>query len=231
MKIKTLWSWEVGEKLSGLVVVADVWAATTNLAVFLDRGVRELFLVDKRAAMEAKTKDEKVMIVGEDVDLGDEFFEVSNHPSEIVKKDWQGKEVYYMSTNGVRVMRGMVDRGAEEIVGLSLVNIEAVVEWVRGQKAAEVSLVAAGERTYADKLCPEDMGVVKMAERLLKGRKLNWQREVGEIEKRAREYYGGEDLRWMDKDGKVIFKANSVAAVPVGRRLNGGLIKVSKAVD
>ncbi len=71
MLINTFWSWEIPDKLEGVVVIADVYAATTNIVSFLARGVSRLLIVDRENVVSIRKRLKEAVVIGESPDLPD----------------------------------------------------------------------------------------------------------------------------------------------------------------
>lgn len=155
MDLKIIWSFEANrEDVKGsIAVVVDVWAATTNIALILAHGAKELILVREETIRSAINQFPDAFIVGESTDgKTASLFTCSNSPSQVNKLDVTDKTVLYMTNNGTRVIEKALQQGADQVITVAFVNISSVAKSLQTNISKPVSIIASGERTIADKI-------------------------------------------------------------------------------
>jgi phosphosulfolactate phosphohydrolase-like enzyme len=129
--ITIFWPWELPEKIEGIAVVIDLWAATTNIAQMLLRGAEKIYIANGKNILSTVKSFPQAIPVGESTDSKLEgFFRCSNSIKKVAKFDVKGKTVIYMTNNGTRVIEKALKKGAECVVTASYVNLAAVAEYI-----------------------------------------------------------------------------------------------------
>ena len=223
MKVNLYWSWKLPERLEGLVVVADVYAATTNIARFLAEGVKELWIVNSRTAAKTKAEMKGAVVIGESEELAADFFDATNFPWNNKRMEVKGKRVIFLSGNGTRVVEAGFKKGASEVVTVGFNNISAIEEWLRARKVDKVSLVASGEGSFKNRKVLEDMMCVRCLGELIQGRKVDWKARLRQVEKFIRSSYKSGD---METDLEIMLDKDRYEVVPGCWLKEGGLIRV-----
>jgi phosphosulfolactate phosphohydrolase-like enzyme len=223
MEVNVYWSWKLPKKVAGLVVVADVYAATTNIARFLGEGVKELWIVNSQTAAKTKESLGKALVIGESKELAADFFDATNFPWNNRKLEVSGEKVVFLSGNGTKVVEAAFNRGADEVVTVGFNNISAVERWLSGRKLNQVSLVASGERSFKDRKALEDMSCVQCLEGMIKGRKVDWKVRLEEAKEFIRSNYRSEE---MGIDLEIILAKDRYKVVPGCFLKQEGLIRV-----
>ncbi|MBI3443363.1 2-phosphosulfolactate phosphatase [Candidatus Woesebacteria bacterium] len=223
MNIRILWSWELPANLDGTVVVADVYAATTNIALFLARGVKKLFLVNEKSVLRLKQQYPKARIIGESLTLPFNFFQASNLPSKIDKVSLAGQTVCYMSINGTRVVGEVSKKGADKVLSVSFTNIDAVVWWLKQHQPKNLTLVPAGD---GDTKVLEDEICITMLKDLIDGKTTAWEENITRADNFIRSYYVSKNF---DPDLAIIFELNRYPVVPKCYQSAHGLLTVVDA--
>lgn len=116
MIIDIKWSWQLKRQISGVCVVLDINAATTNLALILSKGVNKLIIANEKNVFSLKKKYKDAFVIGESNTLPEELFNCSNLPSDIVKQKLAQRGVLYMSNNGSKVIEKNFRLGCKKIV-------------------------------------------------------------------------------------------------------------------
>lgn len=227
MIINKYWPWEISGKIDELAVVADIYAATTNITNFLSKKPNKLFLVNKDSAVTIKAKDPEAIIIGESHDLPNNFFYAPNPPYKQMHLNIGGKVVYYMSTNGTKKIELAFQKGAKEIIALSFLNINSLSKWIISRNIQSVTLIASGESSYQNPKCPEDIEAILCLEKLLKGERVDWQEAFKKLLPEWREYYKTEDKHQIAEDQKLIFQVDLNPIIPVCKLVSTGKILVS----
>lgn len=223
MKIDIFWPWELPEKLKGLVIVADVYAATTNIISFLGKGVKNLWLVNGDSAAEVKKENKKAVVIGENPDLPADFFDATNFPWNNKDVEVKGKTVIFLSNNGTRVIEEVFRRGASEVMAVGFNNISAMSGWLRVRGVDKASLVAAGEGSFKFPKALEDISCVESLRSLIEEKKVNWKERFEQIEKYIRLNYKSEDF---STDLEVMLDRDRYSVVPGCFWEREGLIRV-----
>lgn len=158
MNIKTLHMIEGAKKATGTTVIIDVFRAFSVEAYCFYMGVEKIIPVgDEKLAYELKKKHPDYILAGERHGKILPGFDCGNSPSEIVKLDLKGKTVIHTTSAGTQ---GIVNaKGADEIIGGSLLCARAIAEYIKNTKKTDVSLVCMGlgalKETEEDNLCAE----------------------------------------------------------------------------
>ena len=113
-----------------IVVVIDVLRATSAICAAFDNGVKSIIPVATvEEALEYKAKgylvgaERKGQIV--------EGFDFGNSPFSFMKKELRGQEVVLTTTNGTKALD--IAKNAETVVVGSLLNLDALCEWLEVQ--------------------------------------------------------------------------------------------------
>jgi 2-phosphosulfolactate phosphatase len=223
-RIKIFWPWEIPSKADGIFVVADVYAATTNIASFLTRGAKNLLVVNKDSIFETRKKFNDAVVIGEglaDVPIG--FFDATNVPWDNFDIKVKGKTIIYMTNNGTKVIEELFNRGAKIISAVSFANISKVADWLKKNIDSEINLIPAGEGSFKDKRAYEDLACVEALRDLLLGRKVPFQVTFKKIKKYICENYHSADF---DTDFKIILKRDRYPVLPFCKREKEGLIRI-----
>jgi 2-phosphosulfolactate phosphatase len=86
-------------------VLVDIYRSTTTMPLMLEMGAKEIIPVDTiKKAKEIKSKFPDYIIAGERYGFKVPGFEMSNSPSEVMKRDLKDKTIIFTSTNGTRVL-------------------------------------------------------------------------------------------------------------------------------
>lgn len=130
------------ENKEAIVVVIDVFRATSAICTAFENGVKAIIPVEK--VEEAKAYQEKGFIVaaerqGEIV----EGFNLGNSPFHYMDKNLVGKEVVLTTTNGTRAIS--VAKNSHQIIVGSFLNLTAICNYLKNEKR-DVLLLCAGWR-------------------------------------------------------------------------------------
>ena len=140
---------------TGATIVIDTFRAFTTAAVLLDRGVDPLYLTADVDVARDLARDERAILVGEDLGIRPEGFDLGNSPAEALAADGlAGRCVVQRSTAGTRSLIAAVRSGAAPVYASSLVVATATAHAVAGR--ARVTMISAGlhgtERAAEDDL-------------------------------------------------------------------------------
>ena len=132
-----------------IVVVIDVLRATTAMCAAFDNGVKEIIPVS--SIEEARVYKEKGFLVGaERKGQIVEGFEFGNSPYSYMTDAVKGQTVVLSTTNGTKTIN--IAKDAETVVIGSLINLDALTEWLIEQDK-NVLLLCSG---WQDKFNLED---------------------------------------------------------------------------
>jgi 2-phosphosulfolactate phosphatase len=156
MEVHILQLIEGARKARGLTVIIDVFRAFSLEAYLFDAGVKCIYPVGLiEDAYELKEKNPDWILAGERHGAILPGFDTGNAPSELYRLELNGKTVVHTTSAGTQGVDNA--KGADEILGASLVNARATAEYIRRSGAEEVSLVCMGlegvEETDEDTLC------------------------------------------------------------------------------
>jgi len=224
MHIHIFWPWELTEKITGTVVVCDVFAATTNIASFLARGAKELLLVNAQTLRLVKNHHPDAWVIGDRGTLPKKIFHASNHPSEVVRLNVLHKTVIYMSANGTRMIEEAFRKGAKRIVTASFTNIDAVASWLREKKTSEIILLPAGEINLPDQRSREDKICAEVLRDILEERDADWESRLKEAERFICANY---HMVHPEAEYAVVLARNRYPVVPLCEPVRKGLIRVT----
>jgi len=196
MQSKIIWSFEAKEEdvRGSIVVVVDVWAATSNIALMLAHGAKELILVDEQTIRSTIQRIPKALVVGESLDSSiTELFSCSNSPCDIDKLDVDGKSIIYMTNNGTRVISHALAQGATSVLTASYLNILAVAKTLQQRKKEPCVIIASGERTIADtipdKKAWEDYYCSEALQEVIRGGNVNWKTRMNQSKEFITQHY------------------------------------------
>lgn len=216
-KSEIYWPWQMGEKVEKVVVVADVYAATSNLVAMLSRNVKRIVLANRNNVFQLKERYPKAWLVGDDETAGGMGvkLDVVNYPSQVVQAKLEGREIIYMTNNGTRMVEQAFERGAEQVVGVGFVNITAVANWLK-QNEGSVGLLAAGERYVGNRQAPEDWECVVALGKIMVGQEVDWKRDLEKVRRQMIEFYRGDISK---EDLKLILQVDIYNSVTTFRRV------------
>lgn len=159
MNIRILQQIEGARAARGLTVIIDVFRAFTVEAYLAQGGAARIIPVgDVETAFALRDQDpENTLLCGERGGVMIEGFDLGNSPTQVAAGDVAGKTVVHTTSAGTQ---GIVNaRGADEIIGGSLVAAEAIATYIKEKNPKEVSLVCMGlagkTPTDEDTLCAE----------------------------------------------------------------------------
>lgn len=141
--------YEKYKKENQIVVVIDVLRATSAMCAAFASGVKKIIPV--ATLEEAKGyKEEGYIVAAERKGQIVEGFSLGNSPYGFMKEELKGATIVLTTTNGTRAFH--TARDADEVVIGSLLNLDALSEWLVKQDK-DVLCLASG---WKDKFCLED---------------------------------------------------------------------------
>jgi 2-phosphosulfolactate phosphatase len=142
----------------GIALVIDVFRAFTVAPHAAAAGASRVMPVGAiEDALALRTVMPDAVLVGERHARRLPGFDAGNSPTEIIAVGVQGRPVVHTTHAGTQ---GLVNAtGADEVLAASLVNVSALVRYVRSRKPQQVTIVRMGhearERCAEDDLCAE----------------------------------------------------------------------------
>jgi 2-phosphosulfolactate phosphatase len=130
-----------------VVVVIDVFRASTTITVAIANGARRVIPYDSAEAAIAAAKtlaSEGIVLAGERRMFRIDGFDLGNSPAEFTAQMVRGKSVILTTTNGTGAL--VAAAGAREVLVGAFVNFSAVLRRLRvvAEEGADVSIVCAG---------------------------------------------------------------------------------------
>lgn len=125
-----------------VVVVIDVFRATSAIVTAFDNGIKEIIPVS--SLEEAKEYKEKGYFVGAER-KGEiiEGFDFGNSPFSYMQEQLRGETVVLTTTNGTKALNRA--KAADRVIVGSFLNLTAVIDYLKAQKK-DVLLLCAGWR-------------------------------------------------------------------------------------
>lgn len=183
----------------GLVVIIDVFRASSTICYLFAGGAEEVIPVrEVEKARRIKDQNPDYVLIGERKGRELPGFQYNNSPSQLVDQDFTGETIIFTTSSGTRGL--VAAQEADEIVTGSLVNLEAVVNYIKEKGPDIVSLVPMGKGARApadeDELCAEWM------ERKLRGeRKKNSDSEIENLKYgRGSRFFMEENQDWSPEE-------------------------------
>jgi len=143
MEIKILQLLEGARKAQGLTVIIDVFRAFSTACYAFDRGIKRIYPVgDLEKAYQLKQQNPAFILVGERNEQKPEGFDFGNSPSQLLESNLDGKIMVHTTSSGTQGIANAQE--ADEIITGSFVNAQAIINYIRRQNPAKVSLVCMG---------------------------------------------------------------------------------------
>lgn len=137
----------------GTAVVIDVFRAFATAAYAVQAGAsRVLPVAEVETALELRTRERDVVLVGERHGRRLPGFDAGNSPTELLALDLRGRTVVHTTHAGTQGL--LAADLADEVLTGSFVNISAVARHIRAIRPDRVSLVRMGHE--ARERCAED---------------------------------------------------------------------------
>jgi 2-phosphosulfolactate phosphatase len=135
-----------------IVVIIDVFRATSTIATALYNGARNVIPVDSVLRCIEIGKQIGGVTAGERDGKVAEGLSYGNSPFEYPKEFIEGKTLVLTTTNGTRLLQMSLDKGAKEIITGSFSNLSSVCDHLTGMKRN----VILGCASWKDKVNMED---------------------------------------------------------------------------
>ena len=143
MEIEILQLLEGAKKAKGLTVIIDVFRAFSTACYAFGNGIQKIYPVGSlEKAYQLKQQNPDFILVGERNEQKPEGFDFGNSPSQLMLADLNKKIMVHTTSSGTQGIANAT--GADEILTGSFVNAKAIVDYIRKQNPAKVSLVCMG---------------------------------------------------------------------------------------
>lgn len=155
MKIKIIHD---PQKATGIAIIIDVFRAFTVEPIIIKNGAKKLIVIgDKEIAYNLKKENSNYILIGERGGIKLPNFDYGNSPSQIEKVDFTNKVVVHTTSCGTQGIVNSIN--AKEIITGSLVNISAIVKYIKNREYDDISIVTLAKPGVdpfeEDKLCAE----------------------------------------------------------------------------
>ena len=155
MKIKII---DDAKKATGISIIIDVFRAFTVEPIIIKNGAKKLIVIgDKEIAYNLKKENSNYILIGERNGIKLPKFDYGNSPSQIEKVDFTNKVVVHTTSCGTQGIVNSIN--AKEIITGSLVNISAIVKYIKNRGYDDISIVTlakpGSDPFEEDKLCAE----------------------------------------------------------------------------
>ena len=143
-------SWPLFEKENSVVIVTDVFRATTAICAAFENGVRAIIPVESVRESEY-WKKEGYITAGERNGITLECADFGNSPYNFMEPELRGKVISMNTTNGTRAIRLAAEKGNETLIG-AFSNLSAVSRYAVARKK-DIVILCAG---WKDRFSMED---------------------------------------------------------------------------
>jgi len=159
----------------GVAVIIDVFRAFSTACYAFDSGaVRVIATSEIEKAFFLKKSYRNSVLAGERDEKKIEGFDFGNSPTEIIKADLCGKTVILTTTAGTN---GLINaEKADILLTGSLINISAVIKYIKKINPLHVTLVAMGYRATIS--ANEDLLCAEMIKAGLAGEDINFDEQI-----------------------------------------------------
>lgn len=146
------------KKATGITIIIDVFRAFTVEPIIIKNGAKKLIVIgDKEIAYNLKKENSNYILIGERNGIKLPKFDYGNSPSQIEKVDFTNKLVVHTTSCGTQGIVNSIN--AKEIITGSLVNISAIVKYIKNRGYDDISIVTlakpGSDPFEEDKLCAE----------------------------------------------------------------------------
>ncbi len=158
MNVQILHRIEGAKAATGIAVIIDVFRAMTVETYLMNAKAERIIPVgDVQIAFDYKAKHPDAVLCGERGGVIIEGFDYGNSPSQLEGVDLAGKTVVHTTSAGTQGIANATR--AEEVITGSLVNAQAIVDYIKAKNPQTVSLVCMGlgakTEAFEDTLCAE----------------------------------------------------------------------------
>lgn len=143
MQIEILQLLDGARQARGLTVIIDVFRAFSVACYAFDGGVQRIYPVGNiDEAYSLKRENPAFLLVGERNEQKPEGFDCGNSPSQLMKLELAGKSMVHTTSSGTQGIANALQ--ADELITGSFVNAGAIINYIRQQNPAQLSLVCMG---------------------------------------------------------------------------------------
>lgn len=129
-----------------IVVVVDIFRATTSICAALEYGVKAVIPVSSKEGAK-KYKEEGYIIACEQNGKTLEFADIGNSPSDFMKTDFKNKTIAFSTTNGTLAIN-LANEDADNVYIGSFVNLTALFQRLSALGDNVVILCAAWKNLF-----------------------------------------------------------------------------------
>lgn len=136
---------EGAKRSKGLVVIIDVFRATSLQCYLFSQGVKEIYPVQSlKEAFDLKSELQNAILFGERNFIKPEGFDFGNSPSKIKNLHFSSKKVIHTTSAGTK---GIVEasKHSDDVITASFLNLDAVVRYVKDSNPEVLYLVPMGK--------------------------------------------------------------------------------------
>jgi phosphosulfolactate phosphohydrolase-like enzyme len=224
MSVKWVWELEDGVPEGAVFVIADVYAATTNIVTLLGRNIEKLLIVNDQNVKQAKAEMPEALVIGESMSLPPNFFNSSNYPFALEDLDVRQKTILYMSVNGSGVVETAFEHHPAQVLTVSFINLLSVATYLTGVQDKPMVFVASGNKDFADKAAEEDMLCLLALKKKIENIPFDDEEYLWKAEGAVRLHYSS---RRMSKDMEIVFQSRQSPIIPVCEKLDNNMILVT----
>jgi len=143
MTVEILQLLDGARKAQGLTVIIDVFRAFSTACYAYGSNIQRIYPVgDLEKAYQLKQQNPEYILVGERNEQKPEGFDYGNSPSQLMTGNLSGKTMVHTTSSGTQGIANAMH--ADEILTGSFVNAQAIIDYIRKQNPARVSLVCMG---------------------------------------------------------------------------------------
>lgn len=158
MQIETHHLLEGAANATGVVVIIDVFRASTTTCYVMSQSPTDYFLVgDSITVAQLKKADSQAFLIGKPEGGLEPQYDIPNSPTLSLHHDLSTRVVVHRTAAGARGVLNALR--ADEVLVAGFVNVGATVTYIQNQKSSVVSLVCMGHEgtlpAPEDELCAE----------------------------------------------------------------------------
>jgi len=140
-------SWHLFEKENAVIIVTDIFRATTSMVAAFDNGVKSLIPVAEISESIAY-KEKGYIVSGEREGKTLECAEFGNSPFNFMEPRLSGQTVVMNTTNGTQALK-MVSQGKNQVGIGAFTNRDAICNWAMAQKKPIVIFCAGWKNRFS----------------------------------------------------------------------------------
>lgn len=129
---------------SDVVIAIDVLRSSTTILTALANGAKKVVPALTVEEALSISKNAPVILGGEINSIKPPFFQLGNSPLEYVRERVEDKTIVLYTSSGTRLLRFLATFSRKVLIG-AIVNISALVSYLRREGFNEVSIITAGK--------------------------------------------------------------------------------------